>query len=344
MTAFKELPLKTRVIVHINYRDIFNFPVHEDELTKWLIQSTSNHNSELDHVLQELVEERLLTCDRGYYSVFGKQSIIDERIEKKKFNRKIIEECQHLIKFFMKIPYIKYMGISGSIAAENPTLDKIGSKKGTVDFDIFLITKTNTLWISYFIIKSLNVIVNLFSISKHYLCFNYAMDESYLEIHNRSFYTATELYNLKSISGEPNANLMSANSWAMNYYPLNNSGKDKPLISKPNFIIRGINFLLFATFQFFRCFKRVSLSPLLEIHKKFNNGQRHNIHRVCPPNGGYQDLIKQKFIRNFKSSFSDYYSDHIANNLFPHKLTEKKETRSEIHYDREMQENFARYS
>ena len=235
------------------------------------------------------------------------------------------------------------MGISGSVAAENPTLDTVGKKKGTVDLDIFVITKTGALWISYFIIKSLNAFVNLFGLSKYRLCFNYAMDESYLEVHNKNFFTATELFNLKKIGDLNYDKLYNENKWLLNYYPYKLSDKIPSKLKKSNAIIRAINFSLFSIFQFLRCFKRKNFGPLNEIHSRFSVGQRHNLYRVCPPNGGYQELIKEKFKRNFKSHIFDSPTFNLIEIMFPNESTLVEETKSEIYYQQEVEQNFAKY-
>ena len=341
MHTLADLSLKHQIIVHLNYRDIFNFPIRKNELVLWL---NREEDQELNQAIWELEKESLISFDGDYLCIKGKEWTIEERKNKIGLTAKIIHSGKGLLGIFKRIPFLFYIGVSGSVAAENPTIDREGVKAGTVDLDLFVITKSNALWVSYFIVKSLNGLIRKFRLSKHYLCFNYAMDEAYLEIHNKNFFTATELYNLKSLVNEAKPRLINNNLWVKNYYPGITVSPTISKITKPIFIVRWLNYSLFSLFQFLRIFKRKNLHPIREINSDFNIGQRHNLRRVCPPNGGYQHLILWQFDDRFKNHFPEYYDEKVVGFLFPSMSLQESKTKSEIHYDQEMFDNFKRYA
>jgi len=344
MYSISQLPLKTQIIIHINYRDIFNSPVHIDELMVWLDLKNVKRRKEFYAAIEELEKEKLILTEKDYIALANKKEIIQERIEKKKLNAQIIKSSGPYIRLFSKIPFLKYIGISGSVAADNPTIDKEGIKKGKVDLDLFLIIASDSLWITYFIIKIINSFITILKLKKHYLCFNYAMDETYLEIHNKNFFTATELVNLKSIYNDLKPTLINNNLWIKRYYP---GMKNEPRISrvrKTLFIVKWLNFISFSIFQFLRIFKRRNFHPILEIRKDFNIGQRHNLRRVCQPNGGYQELIKEKFTNSYQMNFREYFDKEIIEFLFSKESFAIAITKSEVYYKDEVFSKFKRYA
>lgn len=126
----------------------------------------------------------------------------------------IIQKKMPYLNILAKLPMIKFIGISGSIAAGNPVL-----YKKRVDLDLFIITSKNTLWtLAFFTRIYSSSKMNYFI--KHPLCFNYILDESFLEIHNQNFYTATEMINLIPVHGMATYNdFLSSNSWIYKFYP-----------------------------------------------------------------------------------------------------------------------------
>lgn len=345
MESFHTLPLKNKILVHIAYRDIFNFPVALEELKCWLDISGEQAVVLLFQYLGELLEEGLIDQQQGYYCVAGRTHLINERIGKKKLTRRIIKKCMPSVMQLSKIPYVKFIGISGSVAAENPTRDQTGVNTGKVDFDLFLIVKRDSIWIIFFFVRLLKNLFSLLRIrSEHILCMNYVMDESFLEIHNKNFYTATELYNLKKVYGDIGSLLYRKNSWFMQYYP---GSEMLPAVSKTSSyhpLLTFFNLSFFVLFQFSRCLKRLSVKPALEIHRSFNGCQRYNLKRICPPCGGFQEIIRRKFIETFNRYFPHYGGSELFDAVFPSESLLSGQSITETDYDERTTESFSRYS
>jgi len=111
-------------------------------------------------------------------------------------------------------PLIKFVGISGSVAANNPTRDR----SNLIDIDIFLITRNQCLWLYVIPLCCLNNFRSLMQDRR--LCINFIMDESDLRIPNRNFFTATDIRNLIPVSGlDTFQSFRQANNWVDYYYP-----------------------------------------------------------------------------------------------------------------------------
>ena len=140
--------LRELVIIHINYRDIFNAPVSLHDLQSWVdVAEVSVIISELDY----LTEEGLIETDGKHnYCVAGRSEVFRHRAGKKRLSAITLKNHQRIINYLSWIPFIRFVGISGSIAAENPTVDRDGIRQGKVDLDIFVITSANSLWLVFF--------------------------------------------------------------------------------------------------------------------------------------------------------------------------------------------------
>ncbi len=343
MLSLADFSLKQQILIHLNYRDIFNFPIRKNELVLWL---NKEEDQELNQAIRELESESLITFDGDYLCIKGKEWMIEERIKKQKLMEVIIQNNSSSLKWMKKIPFLRYIGISGSLAAENPTIDKHGPNKGRVDFDLFMIVKNDTIWILFYFIRALKNLSHLFQIkTKNVLCMNFVMDESFMDIPNKNLFTATELYNLKTTfdSGNLASQLKSSNNWYTNFYPRE---KTISLVVKKQYkrgILYYINYLFFFLFHTSRCIKRLSFKPLNEISSSYNPGQRHNLKRISPPNGGYQDVIIESFKKKFKANFGKYYSDDLISFLFPQTSVLHYKMYTETDDGVIMQEYFSKY-
>ncbi|MEL6560612.1 MAG: hypothetical protein AAFQ94_20640, partial [Bacteroidota bacterium] len=130
-----QLTLKELIVCHINYRDVFNAPVSKDALKSWtLTHAHANETEDFDSIVGELIEEQLIVEKDGYIAIVGKEQIIENQPQKVKITEELLAKGRSFIKLFSKISFIRYVGVSGSGAAENPTINS----KDHVDLDLFV--------------------------------------------------------------------------------------------------------------------------------------------------------------------------------------------------------------
>lgn len=321
------LSLKERIIVHFAYRDVFNAPIHLAELKDWLGGNTIPLK-EIEMVLSDLIQEGLLeTIDGFRYCIRGRSEIFNQHALNKALATEIFKKNAWPLKLLSLVPMIRYLGVSGSVAAGNATIDVLGDNRGRVDLDVFMITSPSCLWIVFFIERCFANLLHLWKGGKHTYCFNYAMDESFLEVHNKSIFTATEIYNLKPVfnKGQTFQSLLESNDWVTQYYPT------LPVRKAPfrslhfgsilYILFYPINILLYFLFQLARSIKHFSLKPLFEFSIRFKAHKPNSFNRVCSGNGGYEGAIKMQFSKNLKRHFADYNNEDMFRHAFPSETT-----------------------
>lgn len=335
--------LKSLIVIHICYRDVFNAPLAINDLILSLGIREDNIVN-FKEAISSLISEKLIEERDGYLVAFGNVHLIEDQPEKNRLTKFLINKGERFLGLFAKLPFVKFIGISGSLAANNPTLDKNGTNKGTVDLDLFVISRVNTLWILFLLER---IITNFRKLifRNHFYCFNYVTDESFLEIHNKNFYTATELNNLIPIYNDNILErFLSENNWYEKYYskqiPVGKASEEES-----NFffkLLMPLNYLCFVLFCIGRAIKRLELGPLFEISSKFNPVNKCNLKRIANSNGGYQEAIKNKFQTTFESKFSKYYSIELISDLFPE--SGSFEFSQDNIYDLEISQLFEKYA
>lgn len=311
-----KISIKELIVVHICYRDVFNAPVLIDDLKKWIGVQSSNQES-FDKALHELKEEKLVIELDSYLACPAKKEIILNQKRKSDLTHQIIKKGQRGLTLLSKIPFVKFVGISGSIAADNPTNDY---KQTQIDLDLFVITAKNTLWIFVTIERIFTNVVRFFR-GNHFYCLNYITDESFLEIFNKSFYTATELVNLKPVTDKGvYVNLISCNKWVEKYYHegcivnVESTIKENTRFER---ILAPINWMFFILFGFLRSLKRLDLAGIRELKTSFDPNQRFNMLRASNARGGYQGVVSKRFKQLFRQNFRRYYSKELMEEFFP---------------------------
>ncbi len=325
--------LKELIIIHINYRDVFNAPVNLYDLQRWV---DVTEDIQLIGEINELISEGLIETDgKLNYCVAGRSELFIHQASKKRLSQRSLRNHARIMNYLSWIPFIRFVGVSGSIAAENPTITRSGFRKGSVDIDIFIITSDNSLWLIFCFVKMLSTLLTVLFKERYLLCFNYAMDNTFLEIHNRNIFTATELFNLKVFFNKDDTfgKLIKVNSWAEKYYPslgkTRHECRSNPINSLlkvvSSVLIYPLNFSAFVIFQFLLCLKRRSFRPLLSIKRRFSYSQHNNLKRICAPFGGYQDLISDAFESKLRQNFNPYFRPQLMEFLFPMQHFEGKD-------------------
>ncbi len=319
----KTIPLKTWIVIHVCYREIFNAPVCLQELKAWLGIKENNVIDFLD-AKSSLVKEGLLVEENGYIVRRGNEGYIEEQPRKNEAATKLIQKGSPLLNLLGKISLIKFIGISGSVAANNPTPDKEGFNQGNIDLDIYLVTMDHSLWLLFLLERILSNL-SLLLTKKHFYCFNYVTEESFLEITNKSFFTATEFINLKPLNSQSKSNILVQNLWVGKYYYVEND-IDKHLVERGFFtpVRKVFNVTFFLVYFLMRALKRRKIKVLSWLRFDFDSSFRHNYRRISSPNGGYEISVAKKFTRLFKSGYPEYASDSVIQYLFPSYIYEKK--------------------
>lgn len=153
------------------------------------------------------------------------QAYLKETLFRAKISQQKINQQLPLLKFLGSLPWIQYLGISGSASMLNA--------KEEDDLDLFVITKANQLWTARFFLIILTSLIGkrrlrLATKVKDKLCLNLFFSEENLNIpkHKQTEYVAHEVLQLKSIvnKNQTYERLLTANSWIFKLFPQAKNG------------------------------------------------------------------------------------------------------------------------
>jgi len=307
---WSDLPLKTGIATLVSYAGVFGDVIGIEEMAAKLgVSGQEEYHSALNelHLRGKII---LQDGFAGLPELGDKMASKSDRIETA---RQLIKSRIDCIKKIGRSPIIRFVGISGSLAANNPVRDK----HNHLDIDLFLITRNQCLWL-YIIPRNIR---NLFPRSKQeqVLCDNYIMDESNLVVANRNIYTATEIRNLIPVCGmEAYTKFLQANNWVDYYYP-GFSGASAP--ATPPTSGNWGNKIFYLLFSVLRSLKHRNLESLRKISFRSDARGGINFNMLSTCYGGYQSLVQKKFTQIFENRFPDLLNTNLIEKLFPDELS-----------------------
>lgn len=130
----------------------------------------------------------------------------------RKFSKKIFKKNRHIFKILNKIPWIKFIGATGSSAAKNSNAQS--------DLDVFIITQKNRVWLTRFFVTI--ILKTIFkSYVKKGIDPNIYIDETCLSwpTKHRNLYVANEIIRMEPIIDKENYyfKFLNANKWVNHY-------------------------------------------------------------------------------------------------------------------------------
>jgi hypothetical protein len=201
--------VKSAALRSLIYFDIFNYPLTVLEI----IQFSSvriNHLSDMEEALQEMAESILIYRFGDFYSLNNEQSWIERRRRGNKNALEVQAKALKRSRFIYHFPFVRSVNISGSLSKNY--FDE------NTDFDFFVITSPNRIWITRMLLTLYKKIFLLNN--RKYFCINYYIDTEDLNIPDRNLFSATEVITLKNKAGESvYRHFIESNKWVMDYFP-----------------------------------------------------------------------------------------------------------------------------
>jgi hypothetical protein len=194
----------------LQYYAWFNYPLLACEIRRNCGIACSEE--EMYEQLGMLQERGLVHSLNGYFSPSADlKALVERRISGNDRAVKDIRHARTIGRLIFQAPFVSFVGISGSLSK--------GYSDQHTDFDYFIITRKDRLWISRTLLhlfKKLTFIVG----QQHKFCMNYFLDESALSLDERNIYTATELSSMIPVCGAGSyRSLIDANSWVRQFLP-----------------------------------------------------------------------------------------------------------------------------
>jgi predicted nucleotidyltransferase len=199
------------------YADIFDYPLTKGQIHKRL-HGKGKTRKNTEEVIDQLVSEDKLEKQGKFYFLPGREKIINLRRKRSKYSQKKLDKAKKVTKLISFIPTIKFVGVTGSVAAGN------AEKKDDIDF--FIIASSGWLWTTRFLVT---VLLSLLGLRrwpsdkevKDKICLNMFVDEAYLDVFSRNLFIAYELMQLKPIiiKDDIYQKLLAANEWVKKFLP-----------------------------------------------------------------------------------------------------------------------------
>ncbi|MBD3250522.1 MAG: hypothetical protein GF381_03075 [Candidatus Pacebacteria bacterium] len=242
--------LQTQIIATLAYSHLFQFPLTSAEISQRLIgaelikqkfpqfASVRNPTQSEDIVLalnKLVLAGKVKRLNNHYFLAEGEAAWIKARQQKKLIFEQKLAQANQLVSFAQRLPWIKAVGLSGSVAVANADQN--------ADIDFFIVTNRSGLWLSRLAVLLFSSMKGKRSIiglgGQEDWCFNLWLGQgSALELNQvrRSLYTAYEACQVLWIYDPKGVRLQfaQANSWVAQFISgsIAASGADQDSIAR----------------------------------------------------------------------------------------------------------------
>lgn len=211
--------MEKAILRTLAYFDIFDYPVFPWEIHKWLVGEKTTL-FKVEEELKKLEKKGKVQSFKGYFFLRGRKSLVKKRLERKKISESQLGEVRHFSRLFKIIPFLKMVGVSGSLSMKNS--DK------SDDIDLFVVTGRNRLYLTRLSFLFLLEVLGRRrrkgekgqEIVKKY-CINILLDESSLGQQDRNIYIAHEVLQMMPLWEREDvySKFLSDNEWALKLLP-----------------------------------------------------------------------------------------------------------------------------
>ena len=215
-------PMQNAILKVLHYFAFFKHPLKSEELIQYLQIKMSC--SEFDTALHELIDAKKVFQLDNYYSSVNHLEFVTKRKKGEAEAQRLLPKAMRCGRIIARFPFVRFVGISGSLSK--------GYADEKTDFDFFIITSKNCLWIARTCLHLFKKITFLFNKEK-YFCMNYFIDETQLEIEDQNIFVQFELATLLPVYNQHYYNLfIQHNQWVSNNMPKFTFDKTAPFNSE----------------------------------------------------------------------------------------------------------------
>ena len=203
------LKLEISILKVLVYFDLFRYPLTSNEIRLFL--DCPSNETEFREALDDLVNTKKIFRINKFFSLHNDPYLAERRIKGSEKAAVLLLKAERIAAFLYKFPYVRGIGISGSLSKNFADED--------ADIDYFIITKADRLWIArtFLHIYMKNPFLKN---RRQYYCMNYFVDEADMVIEEKNIYTATELYTVIPMAGNGSVKrFFEINTWSHTYFP-----------------------------------------------------------------------------------------------------------------------------
>ncbi len=200
--------LRRAVLLTLLYSDLFDFPLDEAELYRFLV-APCDSPEQLRHALAELEAEDRVSRVDSWWFLAGSEANIELRQQRQQLAARRWPPARRFGRWLSWVPFLRMVGVCGSQAVEN------GGADG--DVDLVLITAPRRLWIAQATVMLLRRLGGLLGIE---ICPNFLLSADQLVLQNRNLYVAREVAQVVPLWGEDAyQDFLAANRWIHTFLP-----------------------------------------------------------------------------------------------------------------------------
>lgn len=201
------------------YADVFGFPLTIEEMQRFAVRTGTI-------ITQQTIRQR--TASRqGYYCLRGRESCIPKRIDCLPLVKQKLRLAFVTARIFGAMPTVSAVFVTGGLA--------VGNAKKEDDIDFLIITKSDWLWTTRFVLVILSKLLGRYthkrvrredttSADTNTWCLNMWLDETALALpkDHRNLYTAHEVVQALCVLDKKHIadRFLTENSWAKKYMPM----------------------------------------------------------------------------------------------------------------------------
>ncbi len=302
MESFPDLGQRVRT--HLCYAHVFR-----DALTQsQLVARCDPANPDLvERELTLLWTEGAIERVGGYWFLRG-HGIPDWRTVKRtreRLTRDILESNRSILRLLTRLPVVRMLAVSGSLAHGHAVPNP---KKS---LDLFVVTSPSGVHFVRLIVHVTRTINSLLAALRLTArrpppCLTYTTENTFLEITNQSFYTASDALHVRVLKGEPEyQRFLAANSWITRYYPVD---LDAPVPSEdgedgrhPG--RRTLNLLCFTIIAALSWVRNRCAGRPFSYSLDFRFDRVNCLRRGACGGGGYQPQVARRFDEIYRHHF-----------------------------------------
>ena len=240
MNGLHEAILKTLV-----YRDLFDFPLTEEEIAGFLIEASANPLA-VRRELAQMVAEGKIGAEDGFYFLEGRKGIARKRVRRTEISGRKYEYAFELSQYLRRIPWVRAVFLTGALAAGNAGEDD--------DLDFMIIAAPGRVWLTRFLAYLFFTVLGVrrepeMENAPDMVCLNMFLSEESLTLPEgeRNLFTAHEICLARPLWAKDRLHLrfLAENAWVQEFFP--NFELQKPNSEAPretNLFRQGLDGLL----------------------------------------------------------------------------------------------------
>jgi hypothetical protein len=206
----------------VAYADIFDYPLHVDELHRYLEAVVASPLA-----MRLALQERqpplcYLVLRDGFLTLPGRESIIEARRHRSTVSVGMWRQAVDYGRIIASLPFVRMVAVTGALAVDNV--------EPGADIDYLIVTEPGRLWLC----RALAVaVVKVAARQSVLVCPNYFLSERALVLSERNLFIAHELVQMVPLAGHITYwRMRNLNSWTRDYLP-NAEGPPRPTTSLP---------------------------------------------------------------------------------------------------------------